>query len=68
VPFYYFLHISIPPFMGIIHSAKTVYSETVYTENPISIDMQQHECTLTDPCAHLTHITDQMSVGGKSSP
>jgi len=30
--------------------------------------MQQHECTLTDPRAHLNHITDQLSVGGKSSP
>lgn len=32
VPFYYFLYIPIPPFMGIIHSAKTVYNE-----NPIYI-------------------------------
>ena len=39
VPYYYFSHTPIPPFTGIIHSAKTVYSETLYKENSISINL-----------------------------
>jgi len=39
VPFYYSSYIPITPFTGIIHYAKTVYSETLYKVNPISINL-----------------------------